>query len=267
MTRRTKVALATLVAVTVCLAGSLAEAQPGRGGPGGRGGGMFGGGGMSASMLLRFEQVQKEIDLSEEQKGKLTKIGESLRNSMRERFSGLRDLSQEDREKKFAEIRKEMEEQTKKLEKQINDELLPHQIDRLKEIRIQVLGSRALADEEVAKALKITEKQKADIEKGSNASREEIRALFSGMGELSAEERREKFAGIREKMEKMRKDAGEAGLKVLTDGQRKQFDKMKGKEFKLDFSQMRGRGGRPSGGEGRGGGRPGGGQGRPGGSE
>ncbi len=266
MTRRTKVAFAALVAVTVCLAGALAEAQPGRGGPGGRGGGMFGGGGMSPTMLLRFEQVQKEIDLSEEQKGKLTKIGESLRDSMRERFSGLRDLSAEDREKKFREIREEMEKQTKKIEEKINDELLPHQIDRLKEIRIQVLGSRALADEEVAKALKITEKQKEDIQKASNASREEIRALFSGMGELSAEERREKFAGIREKMEKMRKDAGEAGLKVLTDEQRKQFDKMKGKEFKLDFSQMRGRGGRPGGGEGRGG-RPGGGQGRPGGSE
>src|SRR5688572_12661288 len=99
--------VAALVAVLIV---SVAGAQP----PGGqRGGGRGFGGGMQASplMLLRIDEVRKELGLSDEQNKQVQELGEELRSSFGgTNFQELRDLSQEEREKRLAEIRTKAEE-------------------------------------------------------------------------------------------------------------------------------------------------------------
>ena len=149
---------------------SIASAQPG-GGPGGGGPGGRGFGGMMASpmMILRNEQMQKELEIVDDQLKELEAIGEDMRDS----FQGLRDMSQEERDTKFREI-------NKKFEERINEVLLPHQQKRLKQITTQfssrgrdgIAGS--LTDGDLAKDLKITDEQKAKLKEVGEEARKEM---------------------------------------------------------------------------------------------
>lgn len=110
-------------AVALCMLPSLASAQPGRGGGGGGFGGGFGGGG--DIMLLNDENVQKDLEILDDQKEKLASLRDKIGEEMRSLFQGGGDA----RDK----IREKMED----FQKEMNDILLPHQRDRLKQIGVQ----------------------------------------------------------------------------------------------------------------------------------
>jgi Spy/CpxP family protein refolding chaperone len=222
---------------------SIAMAQPGGGqgrGPGGFGGGPFGGGGGFGSdptMLLSLEPVQKELELSEEQKADLTKLSEEGRSF----FSDFRNLSRE-------EITKKLEERTAENKKRLDAILLKPQLGRLEEVSLQIAGAGALDRTDVAEKLKLTDAQKKSLADLSTESRDKIREAMSA-GPLGAGEMQEKMAAVN-------KERKEKSLAVLTKEQREKFDVLQGKKFDLDLSQMMPRFGGPRGG-GRGG--PGGG--------
>ena len=162
------------------------------------------------------------------------------------------------------ERRKQAEERTKIEKEKLNEILLPHQMKRLDEIYVQVLGVRALQDPEVSKKLGITTRQKEQIEKVQNESRESIRSQMESLFQSGDREQ------IREKMTKFRKEADGKVLAVLTAGQKKTFEQMKGEPLELPEDALRGGGGRGGRDRGRGGGQGGrdrdrgqGGQGRP----
>jgi Spy/CpxP family protein refolding chaperone len=241
--------LLTVCAAALALTAATAWAQPGRGpgGPGGPMGGMFGGQNMGL-MLLANAQVQKELELVDDQKAKLKELGDKLQADMREAFQGFRDLSQEERQKKMEELRKKGEERVASLQKEVDKILLPHQQKRLKQIRFQVLGDRALSDAEVIKELGITDEQKSKMEAIAKESGDAMRKLFEGVRDLSQEERQAKMEELRGKMDQARKDTQEKVQAILTDAQKAKLKDMKGAEFKLDMRQMfPGRGGRPGG--------------------
>jgi Spy/CpxP family protein refolding chaperone len=105
-----------------------------------------------------------------------------------------------------------------------------------------------LEDAKVAAKLKITAKQKAELEKLSTANREKMMEMFrSG----DRENMREKMTELREKSEK-------DTLAVLTAAQKKEFESMKGDPIDRE-TLFGGRGGQPGGGRGGRGGQPGGG--------
>lgn len=231
-------------------------AQPPQGGRrpggivlGGFGGGPGGpGGGLGEGMLLSNEQVQKELELTTEQVADLGKLRESQQTQMRESFSGLRDLSEEERRAKFEELRPKLEAAQKESREKLLEILLPHQQERLKQISLQLRGPAAIDDPEVASELKITDEQKEKLASTRETLREKMQALFrEGAG----------GEGMREKFQALRKENEEALLGVLTAEQRERLEKLKGEKFELDMSQFgRGPGG-PAGGR-FGGRRPGG---------
>jgi len=254
------IALATLAMVFVSSEVIAQQQQPGaRQQPGGQrpggGFGSFGGRGRSVglSTLIGIKEVRAEIEMVEDQNTELTaaltKIREEARSQQGER-PDFRNLSQEDREKLFAQFRERGEKQRKAIDEKINEILLPHQVDRLKEIALQIEGTRALMRDEVAKELKITAEQKEKMQKVQADARTKMQAEIR---EIFQSGDREK---IREAIETMTKQTDTDTLAVLTTAQKTQFTKMKGKEFKLPEGALRG---------GRGGGRPGGG--RPGGGQ
>jgi Spy/CpxP family protein refolding chaperone len=215
----------------VCTSSALA--QPGRG-PGFGGGSMF---------MLMNESIRKELEIVPEQEAKLRELGEKMRDEMREAFSGLRDLSREEREAKFAEMREKGRERMEAYQAQVDDILLDHQKTRLKQLRVQMQMRRGgvaggLASEELANELGITEEQKKRL----------------------AEVREEVEKETQEKMRKIREEAREKILGVLTPQQRQKLEEMTGEEFEYQpqFGGRRGGGG--PGGRGPGGrGGPGGG--------
>jgi Spy/CpxP family protein refolding chaperone len=235
-------------AMVLALGANLSVAQPpggggfrgrGPGGPGGPGG-FFGGGGTFG--LIQRQEVQQELELSDDQQSELRTLGETIggeiRNEMQGMFEGMRDLSDEERQAKFAEIRTRFEEINKDAETRIQKVLMPHQFDRLKQIDVQSKlqngGASALSEGELADTLGLTE-----------AQRDQLR-----------EKQEEVQKDLNDKIAQLRLDARKQLLEVLTPEQRAKLEGMMGSEFALpdpQFGPPGGRGGRGFGRGGRGG--------------
>ena len=243
------------------------------GGFGGFGG--FGGGGMNKTALLgRLKDKEGKdniLKITAAQKKKLDDLSEQRRSEMRDLFSSLRDfrdLPEDEREKKMADLRKRGEEAGKK---QLAV-LTAKQQQRLSEILYQVLGVRALLQEDVAKELELTEAQQADIKKLLNPPRDENRGAngrdrFAQLREAQGEERekllqqlREEMTKLREEQTKKRKENEAKALKVLTAIQGDLFELMQGDKLSTEVvtsltSRNRSRGGNTRSRGGQGGGR------------
>jgi Spy/CpxP family protein refolding chaperone len=240
---RCKVVISGLLLV---LAATLALAQEKKG-LGGRFGGMgFGGpmGGMPVtnSSLLAIPDVQKELGVSDEQKKELADVQKQMRAAFAGfNFRDMQSLSQEEREKRFAETRKKGEEANKAADEKIAKILDAKQLERLGQLRLQRQGVMALTRSEVAKDLGLTEEQQAKIKKIQEDARPQGRGPFGGPGAQppSQEEMREMFARMQKQREKMQADL----LAVLTDEQKAKWSEMKGKEFKFPQPSFGGFGG------------------------
>jgi Spy/CpxP family protein refolding chaperone len=182
--------------------------------------------------IMRLEPVQKELKLSDEQIGKVSEMGEKLRAEMMEQFAGLREI--EDRQKqraKMTELRDRFEE---KARGQLSQLLSRDQMMRLYQIRLQVGGALyGLNNRWVAGRLELTEEQKkkaADLEK---VTEEKTFDAYSGLRDLSEEERSKKMPEAREKIGKIRSEAEKQALGILTAEQKESFEKMKGEILAL----------------------------------
>jgi Spy/CpxP family protein refolding chaperone len=184
----------------------------------GMGPGMFPGGGL---MLLRLEQVQKELNLSDEQKQKIKE---------------LRPGRPSDGQRPSPE---EMQTRMEQMRKKVAEILKPEQLARLKQIELQVQGAAALGNPEIVKTLAITDDQRAKLKTIGDEAGEKARKIFGSMRDLSPEERDAKRTENQGKMREIAKDAMEKSLAVLTPEQREKFEKMKGKKIDIDFSALR----------------------------
>ena len=259
----------TLMMAAIVMTASAVDAQPGgqRQGAqqgqrqgGGFGRGMTGGARpVSITQLLQIEKVREDAEILDEQaediKTAVDKVRQDARSTQGER-PNFRELSETQREEFFKKFREQQESTNKKIQEAIEDVLLPQQVERLEEIRLQIQGVGALLTEPVQKELKITAEQKTKFEEVQKKTQEKGQELFSGVRELFQGGDREKAQAamqeIREKMTAMQKETEKNILAVLTDSQKKEFEKMKGKPVEISPEELR-----PSRG-GQGGQRPGG---------
>ncbi len=188
--------------------------------------------------LLRGEAVQTELKLDDEQKKSLGELSQQLQQDAFEIMSGLQDLTPEEQQEQMPEVMKMIEEKGNEIQGKVDTILKDEQKSRLKELSLQARGAAGLEDEEVAKALELSDdqlKKLAEIrEEGNAAMQEAMQSLRAGGGDQGE---------MREKMGKLRDELSEKALAVLTDEQREKLDKMKGAEFK--FPQQRGGRGLP----------------------
>ena len=267
--KRLRIFTLMLAVLAMVMVTSAVEAQPGGQRQGGQGGG-FGRGmntgarTVSITQLLQIEKVRKAAEILDEQvediKKAVEKVREDARSTQGER-PNFRDLTETQREEMFKKFRAQQEATTKKINEAVEEVLLPQQVERLEEIRLQIQGVAALLTEPVQKALKITAEQKTKFAGVQKETQEKGQELFSGVRELFQGGDREKAQAamqeIREKMTTMQKETNEKLLGVLTDGQKKEFEKMKGKPVEISPEELRpSRGGQ--GGQRQGGQRPGG---------
>ena len=223
---RIKTGTFTVLTLAVAvLIGSTAMAQPGGGGRqgGGRGGfGGFGGGGGATGtiMLLLREDVNKEIELLDDQKEELQELQSGMRDRMREVFANFREMSDDER-------REAMTDFGKSIQEDIDEVLLPHQSKRIKQIALQQQmagGTTRGLRGEVAEELGLSED---DLEEIEEKSREAASELQKKISELRAEAQKELLS------------------EVLTPSQQKKLKEMMGEKFEFDTTQRAfgGRGG------------------------
>jgi Spy/CpxP family protein refolding chaperone len=228
----------TAAVAIVAMAAQLAVAQnEGKRPRGNRGGGPGGPGGMMGPVpmarLATDEKVQEALKLSSEQKDKIKKINDDVRDDMRKEFE---NGGRPDREK----MRKVMDDASEKLGKALDE----GQQKRLMGVFVQVNGPIALVDRSVEKALNITDEQRDKLHELLAPPREgrgdRGAAKGEGRGEGKGEAKGEGGAGsFRERREKMEKEA----MAVLTSDQKKKLEEMKGEKVEVDMSKLRGPGG------------------------
>ncbi len=193
--------------------------------------------------IILTEKVQKELDVTDKQLESLKKFGEDSRADLRKLMEGMRDLSPEDRRAKLDELRPKMDDLRKDAEKKINEVLDEKQRDRLKQIGLQLRGAGALAQNDVADALKITDEQKAKLKAVWDKQADAMKDLRAGRD------------GRRDKMKAIAKESLEKSLDVLTTEQKKKLEEMEGKKVDFDMFDIGlggGRGGFGGRGHGRG---------------
>ena len=187
--------LAAMLAIFMSV--DVAMAQPGRGG----GGNIFGQ--VTQLSLLGQEAVQKELELVEDQLDLINEIRDRQREAMRDLFMGARDrfqgMSDDERRKAFEDIQKKMQESNKQLEAEALEELLPHQVTRLKQLVAQAQTRRnggptsGRLSEDLIEELGLTEKQVEEL----RAKAEEVNAkLREKVAKLQAQAQEEIFSSV-----------------------------------------------------------------------
>jgi Spy/CpxP family protein refolding chaperone len=224
--------VSAVAAAAVVLASTLvASAQPGEG-EGRRRGGFGGPRPLTSIRLARADEVAAALSLTDEQKDKVAKINDQLRDDVQKGFESGNG---------FEKMRELYQAAAAELAEVLDD----NQEKRLMGILIQVNGAGATVDPAVAKELNITDEQKQKLEDTRREIGESMRESFRELRDLPEEERTKKA-------EELRAEANKKLLAVLDADQQAKLESLKGEPVKIDMAQFRmGRdfGGR--GGEGR----------------
>ena len=182
--------------------------------------------------LLRRESVQQELKLTAEQQEKIDQLQGQLRQEMFGMFDLFRRLrsaeTDQEREAAQAEIDKARGELRKKAEEALQKILSPEQFQRLKQLELQQRGPRALADEEQAQSLGLSQEQRQKIQQHLDQLEEKQRQLFEGLRDLPRDQRRQRFETLREQVDQLRQQTEQAILQVLTQEQRAKWEQMLG---------------------------------------
>lgn len=199
----------------VALMAAPASAQQRRGGFGGG----FGGGGVT--MLLSNEGVIDELKLDDAQKGKVRDIVEKARDKREEAAS---NLEGQERFAKMREVGPQIDAEAKKA---LADVLKPEQFARLKGITYQTQGPNAFQDEELQKALKLTDDQKSAIQGIVQDSMTEMR---EAMQDLQGDRE-----SAMSKMRELRKGTISKIESKLTSEQKAEYAKLLGAPYEVRF--------------------------------
>jgi Spy/CpxP family protein refolding chaperone len=216
MQRGWKSVAVALAATLVLASGALAQR-------GGRGG--FGGGRQSGLAILRMPEVQTELKLTDDQKTKVVSLSERIQEERRGQLQELRDLSDEERQKRMTEWR--MSEN-----KQLGEILNADQMKRYNQLRLQRAGlSVALAEKEVVDELKLTADQQTKVREIIQAQQAERRSLFQDGGGGGDRE------AMMEKMQALQKQTDAKLVALLTDEQKTKWAQLIGTPFTFPQGQ------------------------------
>lgn len=153
--------------------------------------------------LLRVAKVQRDLQLNEQQKVQILRLSMEMRKA---RFN---------------------------MKKKLGEILDAQQLQRLKQIRLQVEGPAGINSHEVAMALGLTREQRMDLKALQGKIREDITIIFQEVRGLTVDERRAKIPEIVRKIQEIRVTTTQKALDLLTPKQREEFDAMQGKKLNL----------------------------------
>jgi len=205
--------------------------------------------GMGLVALLGREDVRKEIKLMPDQAEGLKKMADRQRPE-RPDFD-FRNASDEERAAFAAKMQAQQAERAADTRAQLEELLLPEQLDRLDQIALQAQGAAALITPEVSEQLGLSAEATDAMKKVMEES------VAQGREMMAAAMRDRDFDSVREKVQTMRKELEEKLVSQLDSDQKAKFEELKGAPFELTDAGWAGFGGRGPGGPGAPGGRGG----------
>lgn len=218
-----------LAVATMLAAAALSVAQ---GGGRGQGRGGRGRGNVSELQLVMRADVQADIKVTEDEKIKLDALQTKIREARRANGGGGGGQGGGGGAPDMEAMRARMQAQAEEQHKQLAEILTPEQLTRVGEIRLQVLGPRALADAKIQKDLGLSDDQVAKIKDLTAKQQEASRDIRDKVQAGSMT--REEATALNQKNQKT---LGEEYAKVLTPAQADKFKAMQGAPFKADEPQ------------------------------
>lgn len=221
-----------VVAVAVLAVGSV-QAQPPRGG----------GGGFQQPLdvlVLTNADLQKELKITDDQKKALKEVMDKAADLNKKRMDlftgGPPDMD------KMQEMMKEGQKLAEDAKAAADKAFTADQKKRVKQIDVQRMGLRAFSNDEVVKALKLTDDQKAkmkEVSEGYQKASADLRGEYFQQGQFPD---MDKMAEFQKKSAALTSETIEKAKKELTDDQKKAWKEMVGEPFdvsKLQFRPMR----------------------------
>jgi hypothetical protein len=171
--------------------------------------------GADTPLLFGCPSVRKEIKLTDEQAAKVRRIVNEA----------------------YAKYPRQPDKATKEARDQVNkaipDILSAEQVKRLQQIKLQVNGVVPFTEPEVQQKLKLTDKQKEEMQGIADDLKKEIRKTI-----LSSKGFKERVLSIR-KVPQMRKEAVQKAVDKLSDEQKKTWNEMIGDTFEFPVEALR----------------------------
>ena len=177
---------------------------------------------------LSFKKVQKELELSEESATELEEFRKTLDAEMQERFIELREVK--DRRQRRTKLAELLGEYNQKSLKRLLEVLSPDKTFRLFQIIMQARPvTECLTHVFVAGRLQLTDEQKAKLTLIVTDAQARRSSAFENMRGAIEEQREEALA----KCQKIRADADEKAMGILTAEQIRIIEEMKGEKFEF----------------------------------
>jgi hypothetical protein len=198
-------------------------------------------------LLVNNQQVQKELNLTEEQKVKVAKAATESSNALAKRLSGLPTRSPLQstpaiRVMEIVDLRREHE---NILLKKLHEILQPSQFQRINEIYIQSQGIMALFTPGVSKALALTDQQQKEMKALNSEFMGKSMNVPMQTWDVKSDDTQAKTGygyGMKvstpetlKAQKDLSKQLDDKLLAILTEDQRDQFEKMKGVKTDIKF--------------------------------
>jgi Spy/CpxP family protein refolding chaperone len=184
--------------------------------------------------LLQTAKVKQELKITDEQSAKLAKVAEKYDREAASKLGNVRMdvLTGQEKAGKQQEIRETEDKLIEASRQEVSGILTPAQLDRLKQILLQVNGAEALQDKEVAKKIGITPEETKKLQKLQLQTNANLRSSVGTHGSSG-----QVGANI-QAADKIDNQAQERYLSTLTPEQKQKLDGLAGAPFKLDRSDV-----------------------------
>jgi Spy/CpxP family protein refolding chaperone len=188
--------------------------------------------------LLQTGKVKQELKITEEQSAKLGKVADKYDREAASKLGSVQldGLNAQEKSAKAQEIRDTGDKLIESSRKEVSSILNPDQLNRLKQILLQVNGADALQDKEVAKEVGITPEESAKIQKVQTQTNEGLRSNLPKSG--ANQSQMELGSSAVRSAEKIDNHANEQALGALTAEQKQKFEKLAGAPFTLERSDV-----------------------------
>lgn len=164
------------------------------------------------SSLLNIPEVRKELDIMDAQMEQITKARTEMEKGIKDQVSKIMEGGFDpSKAKEMAEM---IRAQRSAVEDQINEQLLPAQVQRLKEVALRM---------QMKQVGTVGMLGRKDIKEALGLSDDQVKALEQKAEELDKE--------MKKRVEELKKKAQAELLNELNPDQRKKLDEMLGKEF------------------------------------
>lgn len=182
--------------------------------------------------LLQSDQLKQELNITQEQSGKIQQITQDFRGKLKQTYDGLNlsGLPPQEQSQKLQEVSGQVQQEVDKARQEIGKVLTPEQVNRFKQITLQIYGFGVLSSDQFTQELKITADQQKQLEDIRQSVVEKMRASWE-VPPSDPQKRNEVIEVNRKRMEQILKESNDQAKAVLTPDQQQTLKTLEGEKF------------------------------------